>query len=46
MSKMGSIWTFETQVMAKIKVESQIGSLILNHYKSRIDPISLRAGGV
>jgi hypothetical protein len=32
--------------MAKRKVESQIGSLTLDHRKLRIDPIPLRAGGV
>jgi hypothetical protein len=32
--------------MVKRKVDSQIGSLTSNHRKSRIDPISLRAGGV
>jgi hypothetical protein len=32
--------------MAKIKVRSQIGNLSSDHYKSRIDPICLHAGGV
>jgi hypothetical protein len=40
------IWTSATQVMAKRKAGSQIGNLIPNHGKSRIDPIPLRAGGV
>jgi hypothetical protein len=40
------IWTSATQVMAKRKVGSQIGSLTPNHGKSGIDPIPLSAGGV
>jgi hypothetical protein len=32
--------------MAKRKVENQIGSLTPDHYKSKIDLISLHAGGV
>jgi hypothetical protein len=40
------IWTSITQVMAKRKAGSQIGSLTPDHGKSRIDPIPLRAGGV
>jgi hypothetical protein len=32
--------------MIRRKVESQIGNLTPDHYKSGIDPISLRAGGV
>jgi hypothetical protein len=32
--------------MAKRKAGSQIGSLILDHQKSGIDPISLHAGNV
>jgi hypothetical protein len=41
-----TIWTSKTQIMAKRKVRSQIGSLTPNHQKSGIDPISLCAGGV
>ncbi len=40
------IWTFETQVMAKRRVESQIGSLTSNHKKSGIDLIYLFADDV
>jgi hypothetical protein len=40
------IWTSTTQVMAKRKAKSQIGSLTPDHGKSGIDPIPLRAGGV
>jgi hypothetical protein len=40
------IWTSKTQVMAKRRVKSQIGSLTPNHWKSGIDLISLHAGGV
>jgi hypothetical protein len=40
------IWTFETQVMAKTKAGSQIGSLIPNHGKSGINPIPLHSGCV
>ncbi len=40
------IWTFVTQVMAKRKVESQIGNLIPDHRKLGIDLIPLRAGGM
>jgi hypothetical protein len=40
------ISTFETQVMVKRKVGSQIGNLTRDHEKSGINPISLRAGGV
>jgi hypothetical protein len=40
------IWTYETQVMAKRRVESQIASLTLDHKKLRIDPIYLALGGV
>jgi hypothetical protein len=41
-----TIWTSKTQVMAKRKVGSQIGSLTPNHKKAGIDPIPLRAGGM
>ncbi len=40
------IWTFETQVMAKRKIKSQIGSLTLDHKKLVIDPIFLCAGNM
>jgi hypothetical protein len=40
------IWTSATQVMAKRKARSQIDNLTLDHKKSGIDPIPLRAGGV
>jgi hypothetical protein len=40
------IWTSTTQVMAKRKVGSQIGSLTPDHWKSRINPIPLCARGV
>jgi hypothetical protein len=40
------IWTSATQVMAKRKAGTQIGSLTPDHGKSRIDSIPLRAGGV
>ncbi len=40
------IWTSKTQVMGKRKVKSQIGNLTPEHKPSRIDPISLHAGGV
>jgi hypothetical protein len=40
------ISTSETQVMAKRKAKSQIGSLTPDHQKPRIAPISSRAGGV
>jgi hypothetical protein len=40
------IRTSLTQVMAKRKLESQIGSLTFDHKKSRINPTSVRAGGV
>jgi hypothetical protein len=49
MFKMGSgllIWTFETQVMAKKRAESQIDNLTPDQKKSRIDPIYLSADGV
>jgi hypothetical protein len=39
------IWTFETQVMMKREVGSQIGNLTPEHEKSGIDPISLHVGG-
>jgi len=32
--------------MAKRKPESEIGNLIPNHKKSKIDPISVRANGM
>jgi hypothetical protein len=40
------IWTSATQVMAKRRVGSQIGSLTPDHGKSGINPIPLRASGV
>ncbi len=40
------IWTFETQVMAKRKVGSQISSLILDHQKLGITLISSCPSGV
>ncbi len=40
------VWTFKTQVMAKRRARSQIGSLTPDHKKSRIDPIYLSAKGV
>ncbi len=40
------IWTSPTQVMAKRKVGSQIGSLSPDHKKSGINLIPLRAGGM
>ncbi len=40
------VWTSATQVMAKRKVGSQIGNLIPDHKKSRIDPTFVRANGV
>jgi hypothetical protein len=49
MSKMSlhdPFWTSKTQVMAKSKAGSQIGSLTPDHQKSRVDPIPLGAGGV
>jgi len=36
----------EPQVMAKRKAGNQIGNLIPDHQKSRIDPISLCVGGM
>jgi len=39
-------FTSVAQVMAKRKVESQIGSLTPDHQKSGIDPALMRAGGV
>jgi hypothetical protein len=41
-----TIWTFETQVITKRKVESQTDNLTHDHKKSGIDPISLHASGV
>jgi hypothetical protein len=41
-----AIWTSATQVMAKRKVRSQIGSLTPNHQKSGIDPTRMHTGGV
>jgi len=41
-----AIWTFVAHVMAKRKVGNQIGNLIPDHRKSRIDPISMHADGV
>ncbi len=40
------IWTFETQVMAKRKVGSQIANLTPDHKKSRINRIYLAADNV
>jgi hypothetical protein len=40
------IWTLQIQVMAKRNVGSQIDNLTPDHKKSRIDLISLCAGGV
>ncbi len=37
------IWTFETQVMAKKRVGSQIANLTPNQKRSGIDPIYLAA---
>jgi hypothetical protein len=39
-------WTSKTLVRAKRKACSQIGNLILNHYKLGIAPISLCVGGM
>jgi len=41
-----TIWTLATQVMAKRRAESQIGSLTLDHYKSGIDPTPVWADGM
>ncbi len=41
-----TIWTFAAQVMAKRKAENQIGNLIFDNKKSRIDPTLMRAGGM
>ncbi len=40
------IWILKTQVTVKRKVGSQICNLTLDHLKSRITSISLRAGGI
>jgi len=40
------VWTFATQVMAKRKVRSQIGSLTPDHKKSGIDLTPMCADGV
>jgi hypothetical protein len=40
------IWTSETQVMAKRRAKSQIGSLTPDHKKLGIDSIPLRASSV
>ncbi len=40
------IWTLNTQVIIKRRVENQIDNLIPDHKKSKIDPTSMRADGV
>jgi hypothetical protein len=41
-----TIWTFETQVMTKVRARSQIANLTPNHWKSGITQISSCAGCV